>query len=56
MTLAQIWLLVAVAGAAAVVAGVAILAGAPWALITGGVMAIVAAALLVDPSEIRGRR
>ncbi|UGT65318.1 hypothetical protein LTT66_18280 [Nocardia gipuzkoensis] len=56
MTLAQIWLLVAVLGAAAVVAGVALLAGAPWALITGGVMAIVGAVLLVDPSEIRGRR
>ncbi|WP_454199579.1 hypothetical protein [Nocardia sp. Marseille-Q1738] len=56
MTVAQIWLLVAVLGAVAVVAGVALLAGAPWALITGGVMAIVAAVLLVDPAALRGRR
>lgn len=53
---ALILLVVAVLGAAAVVAGVALLTGAGWALVTGGLLAIVAAVVLLDPSELRGKR
>ncbi|WP_330253130.1 hypothetical protein OG874_00495 [Nocardia sp. NBC_00565] len=54
--LTLILLVMAVLGAAAVVAGVGMLVGAPWALITGGVLAIVAAVVLLDPADMRGRR
>lgn len=54
--LTLILLVVAVLGAAAVVAGVAMLAGAPWGYITGGLLAIVAAVVLVDPNTLRGSR
>ena len=54
--MALILLIVAVLGAAAVTAGVAVLAGLGWALITGGGLAVVAGSILLDPHELRGRR
>lgn len=54
--LALILLLVAVLGAAAVTAGVALLAGPGWALVTGGGLALAAGVALLDPSELRGSR
>lgn len=49
MTLTQVSVLLAAIGAAAVVAGVALLAGLAWALITGGVLLAAAAIALYDP-------
>ncbi|MGE2733839.1 hypothetical protein [Mycolicibacterium vaccae] len=52
MTPTQIVLLAAVAGAAAIVAGIAGLAGPWWALIAGGSFLIAgSAALLYDPDK-----
>lgn len=53
---ALVLLIVAVLGMAAVVAGVAMLWGAGWALIAGGLLAIIAAVVLVDPVQMRGKR
>lgn len=53
---ALVLLLVALLGAAAIVAGIAILAGLGWALIAGGVLAIVAAVLLLDSDDMRSKR
>ncbi|WP_280371145.1 hypothetical protein [Nocardia wallacei] len=49
------WVLLAVAllGAAAIVAGVAVLFGLGCALIAGGVLALVAAIVLFDPAKVR---
>lgn len=54
--LALVLLVLGVLGAAAVTAGVAVLAGGGWALVAGGLLAIVAAVALLDPAELRGKR
>ncbi len=51
---ALILLACAVCGVVLVVAGVAVLAGAGWSLLAAGVLAIAAALLLLDPSDLRG--
>lgn len=54
MTNTQLVLILAgVFAVAAIVAGVAMLAGPAWALVAGGVLALVAVVVLYDPSEKR---
>lgn len=50
--------IVVLAGFAAIIAGVALLGGLPWALIVAGVAGVVVAVLLYDPKtvEMRARR
>lgn len=43
----------AVAAVVAIIAGVVLLAGAAWGLITGGVLALVGAVMLYDPAGKR---
>ncbi len=49
MTITQALVVVALLGAVAIVAGVALLVGGAWGLITGGVLAIAGAVVLYDP-------
>ncbi|MGW6121496.1 hypothetical protein ACWFRF_20810 [Nocardia sp. NPDC055165] len=53
---ALILLAIAVGGVVSVVAGVAVLAGAGWALVAAGILAITAAVLLLDPADLRSPR
>lgn len=55
MTLTKVSILLAAIGVAAVIAGVVLLAGPAWALITGGVLSAVTAVVLYDPDVKRQR-
>ncbi len=55
MTLTQIAILLAVLGAAAVVAGVVLLVGPAWGLIAAGVLLVVGAVVLYDP-DVKPKR
>jgi hypothetical protein len=53
MTKTQLLCVVAVLAAGAIVAGVAMLTCAAWALVAGGILALVGVGLLYDPAERR---
>jgi hypothetical protein len=53
LTSTHIAALLAILAVALIVAGVALLAGVAWALISAGVFALVAAVVLYDPTDKR---
>lgn len=53
MTTLQFSAVLALAAAAAIVAGVVLLTGVAWGLITAGVLGLIAAVLLYDPAGKR---
>lgn len=56
MTAQRLTAVLALAAAVLIIAGVVLLAGAAWGLITGGVLALLAAVTLYDPTPEKRRQ